>query len=71
MLKHTPGLFTNFEAIVTVLPKVLERLLITSQDTDYQIKAVVRDMDYYQTFLLNQITRINGVTGIHSSFMLR
>jgi len=31
----------------------------------------VRDMDGYQELLLNRITRIAGVTGVHSSFVLR
>ena len=71
MDKHTPERFANFEAAVAVLPEVLECLLITGQDADYQIKVAVRDMDHYQTLLLNQITRIEGVTGVHSSFVLR
>jgi Lrp/AsnC family leucine-responsive transcriptional regulator len=28
-------------------------------------------MDHYQSLLLNRITRIAGVTGVHSSFVLR
>ena len=28
-------------------------------------------MDHYQELLLNKITRIEGVTGVHSSFVLR
>jgi Lrp/AsnC family leucine-responsive transcriptional regulator len=28
-------------------------------------------MDEYQRFLLNKITRIEGVIGVHSSFVLR
>jgi Lrp/AsnC family transcriptional regulator, leucine-responsive regulatory protein len=71
MDKHTPERFANFETAVAGLPEVLECLLITGQDADYQIKALVRDMDHYQAFLLNQITRIDGVTGVHSSFVLR
>ena len=71
MDKHTPERFANFEAAVAVLPEVLECLLITGQDADYQIKVAVRDMDHYQALLLNQITRIEGVTGVHSSFVLR
>jgi len=68
---HTPERFANFEAAVSVLPEVLECLLITGQDADYQIKVVVRDMDHYQALLLDRITRIAGVTGVHSSFVLR
>ena len=68
---HTPERFANFEAEIEVLPEVLECLLITGQDADYQIKVAVRDMDHYQSLLLNRITRIAGVTGVHSSFVLR
>ena len=69
--RHTPERFANFEASVAVLPEVLECLLITGQDADYQIKVAVRDMDHYQALLLNKLTRIEGVTGVHSSFVLR
>ena len=68
---HTPERFANFETEIAVLPEILECLLITGQDADYQIKVAVRDMDHYQSLLLNRITRIAGVTGVHSSFVLR
>lgn len=71
MDRHTPERFANFEATVSVLPEVLECLLITGQDADYQVKVVVRDMDHYQSLLLEKITRIEGVSGVHSSFVLR
>lgn len=71
MDRHTPERFANFEASVEVLPEVLECLLITGQDADYQVKVFVRDMDHYQDLLLNKLTRIDGVTGVHSSFVLR
>ncbi|GAB1392389.1 Lrp/AsnC family transcriptional regulator [Rhodocyclaceae bacterium] len=71
MDRHTPDRFENFEAEVNTIPEVIECLLITGQDADYQLKAVVRDMDAYQELLLNRITRIPGVTGVHSSFVLR
>ncbi|SDO84569.1 transcriptional regulator, AsnC family [Rhodoferax sp. OV413] len=71
MDRHTPERFANFEASVDVLPEVLECLLITGQDADYQVKVFVRDMDHYQDLLLNKLTRIEGVTGVHSSFVLR
>jgi Lrp/AsnC family leucine-responsive transcriptional regulator len=69
--RHTPERFANFEAKVRVLPEVLECLLIAGEDADYLLKVVVRDMDGYQSLLLNKITRIEGVTGVHSSFVLR
>ena len=71
MDRHTPERFTHFEGEVEKIPQVLECLLITGQDADYQLKVVVADMDGYQELLLNRITRIPGVTGVHSSFVLR
>ena len=71
MDKHTPERFENFEKEIRKLPEVLECLLVTGQDADYQLTVVVRDMDSFQELLLNRITRIQGVTGVHSSFVLR
>lgn len=71
MDRHTPERFANFEAKVNELPEVLECLLITGQEADYQLKVVVRDMQAYQELLLNRITRIEGVSGVHSSFVMR
>ena len=71
MDRHTPERFARFDAIVTDLPEVLECLLITGREADYQLKVVVRDMDAYQELLLNKITRIEGVSGVQSSFVLR
>jgi len=71
MDRHTPDRFANFEKQVGRWPEVLECLLITGQEADYQLKVIVKDMDAYQALLLNKITRIEGVTGVHSSFVLR
>lgn len=71
MDQHTPERFASFEAAVTDIPEVLECLLITGQQADYQLKVIVADMDGYQELLLNKITRIKGVTGVHTSFVLR
>ena len=61
MDRHTPERF----------PEVQQCYLITGQDADYLLKVVVPDMDAYQQFLLNKITRIEGVSGVHSSFVMR
>lgn len=71
MDKHTPERFQSLEAVIRDIPEVLECLLITGQTADYQLKVVVRDMDAYQHLLLNRITQIKGVTGVHTSFVLR
>jgi|TARA_B100001057_G_scaffold468344_2_gene527429 Lrp/AsnC family leucine-responsive transcriptional regulator len=71
MDRHTPERFAAFEEQVAEYPEVQECYLITGQDADYMLKVVVPDMDHYHHFLLNRITRIQGVSGVHSSFVLR
>ncbi|MFT6419979.1 MULTISPECIES: Lrp/AsnC family transcriptional regulator [Porticoccus] len=71
MDKHIPERFEGFESAVANFPEVLECHLITGQAADYLLKVVVEDMDGYQQFLLNKITRIEGVSGVQSSFVLK
>lgn len=71
MDRHTPERFAQFESVVRRYPEVQECYLITGQEADYQLKIIVPSMDEYQQFLLNKITRIEGVIGVHSSFVLR
>ncbi|WP_156916169.1 MULTISPECIES: Lrp/AsnC family transcriptional regulator [Psychromonas] len=71
MDRHTPERFENFEREVSSLPEVLECLIVTGQSADFLLKVVVRDMQHYEKFLLGHITKLEGVTGVHSSFVLR
>lgn len=71
MDRHTPERFAAFEEQVGEYPEVLECYLVTGHDADYMLKVVVPDMDEYHHFLLNRITRIQGVSGVHSSFVLK
>ncbi|MDG0979378.1 MAG: Lrp/AsnC family transcriptional regulator [Halieaceae bacterium] len=71
MDRHTPERFEQFEAEVVAYPEVIECSVVTGQSADYLIKAVVPDMQFYEQFLLGRLTRIPGVSGVHSSFQLR
>ncbi|ASK35252.1 AsnC family transcriptional regulator [Alcanivorax sp. N3-2A] len=71
MDRHTPERFANFEATVKQYPEVQQCYLVTGQEADYLLKVVVPDIDHYQQFLLNKITRIEGVSGVQSSFIMR
>lgn len=71
MDRHTPERFANFESAVAEYPEVQQCYLVTGQEADYLLKVVVPDIDHYQHFLLNKITRIDGVSGVHSSFVMR
>jgi Lrp/AsnC family transcriptional regulator, leucine-responsive regulatory protein len=71
MDRHTPERFQNFEQKIAMLPEIIECSIVTGQSADYLIKAVLPDMTYYEEFLLGRLTQIDGVTGVHSSFVLR
>lgn len=71
MDKHTKERFEEFESEIQKLPNVVECLLLTGQSADYQLKVVVKDLDAYQELLLNNLTKISGVSGVHTSFVLR
>jgi Lrp/AsnC family leucine-responsive transcriptional regulator len=69
--RHTPERFENFERVIKDFPEVLECSIVTGQAADYMLKVVVADMKHYEELLLGRLTRIDGVTGVHSSFVLR
>ncbi len=71
MDRHTPERFEAFEKAIVEMPEVLECSIVTGQSADFLLKVVVRDMRYYEAFLLGRLTRLRGVTGVHSSFVLR
>ncbi len=71
MDRHTPDRFEKFEAHIERWSEVLECYLITGQAADYLLKVIVQDMDAYQEFLLGKLTRVEGVSGVQSSFVLR
>lgn len=71
MDRHTPDRFEAFERAVVHMPEVMECLIVTGQAADFLLKVVVRDMEHYEAFLLGQLTKLEGVTGVHSSFVLR
>jgi len=49
----------------------MECYLVTGQDSDFLIKVLVRDMRHYEEFLLRRLTKLDGVSGVHTSFVLR
>ncbi len=71
MDRHTPDRFETFETAITQMPEVIECSIVTGQSADFLLKVVVKDMQHYEKFLLGQLTKLSGVTGVHSSFVLR
>jgi Lrp/AsnC family leucine-responsive transcriptional regulator len=71
MDRHTPDRFEEFEKAIINMPEVMECSIVTGQAADFLLKVVVRDMRHYEEFLLGQLTKLSGVSGVHSSFVLR
>jgi len=71
MDRHTPDRFEQFESAIVDMPEVIECSIVTGQTADFLLKVVVKDMQHYEKFLLGNLTRLAGVTGVHSSFVLR
>jgi Lrp/AsnC family leucine-responsive transcriptional regulator len=71
MDRHTPQRFAHFEERVSQMSEVMECSIVTGQAADYLLKVMVADMAGYEAFLLGKLTRIEGVSGVHTSFVLR
>ena len=68
---QSPERLSNFDNKISGWPEVIECSLITGSDTDYLLKVVMPDMDYYQRFLLDKLNQVEGVSSIRTSFVLR
>ena len=71
MDRHTPERFEKFEKEISSFPEIVECNIVTGQSADYLLKAILPDMAHYEVFLLGKLTKIDGVSGVHTSFILR
>lgn len=71
MDRHTPDRFDSFEKAIIEMPEVVECSIVTGQAADFLLKVLVKDMREYEAFLLGKLTKLEGVSGVHSSFVLR
>lgn len=60
----------RFESAVREWPEVMECYLMTG-DADYHLRVVVSNLEAYETFLKERLTRVAGVSNIRSSFALK
>lgn len=59
----------EFETAVRSRPEVMECYLMTGE-SDYLLRVVVPDLNAYERFLKEHLTRVPGVASIKSSFAL-
>lgn len=68
--RQIEGALEEFEKRVRDLPEVMECYLMTG-DMDYLLRVVTRDLQTYEQFLIQDLTKFPGVRGIKSSFALK
>lgn len=59
----------RFAKAISTWSEVLECYLMTGH-RDYLLRVVVADLDAYETFLKQKLTRLEGISSIESSFAL-
>ncbi len=59
-----------FESFITDRPEVMECYLMTG-DADYLLRIVVADLDAYERFIVDHLTKVPGIANIKSSFALK
>jgi len=64
------GVLERFAKAIASWPEVLECYLMTGP-RDYLIRIVVADLEAYEQFLKEKLTRLEGIASIESSFALQ
>ena len=67
---QTEEAITLFEAEIVKASEVMSCFLMTG-GADYMLRVVIPDLQAYQAFLMNTLTRVPGVAHIQSSFALK
>lgn len=60
----------EFESYIVNYPEIMECYLMTG-NSDYLLRVVMSDLQSYEEFLLDKLTRIPCVSNIESSFSLK
>jgi Lrp/AsnC family leucine-responsive transcriptional regulator len=68
--RKSEEVLSAFEAAIGKAPEVMEAYLMTGRD-DYLLRVVVSDLQAYERFVKQRLTRIPGVSQVETSFMLR
>lgn len=60
----------TFQAAVLKRPEVMECYLMTGE-ADYLLRVVVADLEAYERFIVDHLTKVPGIANIKSSFALK
>lgn len=70
MSRKSEEVLAAFETAIAKAPEVMEAWLMTGRD-DFLLRVVVSDLQAYERFVRQRLTRIPGVAQVETSFMLR
>jgi Lrp/AsnC family leucine-responsive transcriptional regulator len=68
--KQVEEALRRFEEAISERPEVMECYLMTG-DADYLLRVVMPDIQMFERFILDHLTKIPGVSNIRSSFTLK
>ena len=68
--KHNTELFKEFEKIVRAMDEVMECHYV-SGNYDYLLKVVTANINEYQNFILNKLSKLEMISNINSQFVLK
>jgi Lrp/AsnC family transcriptional regulator, leucine-responsive regulatory protein len=68
--KQTERTLQQFEKRILEYPEVLECYLMTGE-ADYLLRAVLPNMESFERFVVDRLTRITGVARVRSSFAMK
>lgn len=66
---HSRALIDSFKEAITKLPEIMVCQHV-SGNYDFLLKIAVNDMDEYQTFVVDKLSVIEGVSNVQSSFVM-
>lgn len=70
MSRKSEEVLAAFETAISKAPEVMDAYLMTGRD-DYLLRVVVSDLQAYERFVKQRLTRIPGIAQVETSFMLR
>ena len=69
--KHDSDTFAKFLEELENIPEVINAFLVTGQSADFIVEVVAKDMENYSDFLLKRMGKIEHVSALHSSFVIK
>ena len=69
--KHDTDTFAKFLEELENIPEVINAFLVTGQSADFIVEVIAKDMENYSEILLKRIGKIEHVTALHSSFVIK